>query len=51
MAALIRRFLRQKYNKKKVVCWGSGQPMREFLHVDDLAIASIYLLIIGTRTK
>ena len=45
MAALIKRFSESvKYNKKEVVCWGSGQPMREFLHVDDLALAVIFLL-------
>ena len=33
MAALIKRFSEAvKYNKKEVVCWGSGLPMREFLH-------------------
>ncbi len=45
MAALIRKFyLAVKNSKKKVVCWGTGSPLREFLHVDDLAKASIFAL-------
>lgn len=31
-------------DKKKVVLWGTGTPLREFLYVDDLADALIYLL-------
>ena len=31
-------------NKKEVVCWGTGNPLREFLHVDDLADASLFAL-------
>ena len=31
-------------NEKEVVIWGSGTPMREFLHVDDMAAASIYVM-------
>ena len=31
-------------NKDEVVCWGTGNPLREFLHVDDLANASIFIL-------
>ena len=33
-----------KNNEKKVYCWGSGSPFREFLHVDDLAEASLFVL-------
>ncbi len=45
LPALIRRFYEAKINNyKKVTCWGSGKPKREFLYVDDLANASIYLL-------
>jgi len=45
LPALIRKFsLAKKYSKENVVCWGSGKPMREFLHVDDLADACIFLL-------
>ena len=29
---------------KKVVVWGTGEPLREFLHVDDLADATLFLL-------
>jgi len=43
--ALLRRFHKAKLNgDKKVVAWGSGKPMREFLHVDDMAAASIYVM-------
>lgn len=31
-------------SKKSVVLWGSGEPFREFLYVDDLATASIFLM-------
>ncbi|GBR73012.1 GDP-L-fucose synthase [Candidatus Termititenax aidoneus] len=42
---LIRRFHEAKINKApEVVCWGSGSPRREFLHVDDLADACYFLL-------
>jgi GDP-L-fucose synthase len=43
--ALIRRFHEAKINKSpKVVIWGSGSPMREFLYVDDMAAASIHVM-------
>ena len=43
--ALLRRFHEAKLNSdSKVVAWGSGKPMREFLHVDDMAAASIYVM-------
>ena len=43
--ALIRRFHEAKLaGDKKVVAWGSGKPMREFLHVNDMAAASIYVM-------
>lgn len=43
--ALIRRFHEAKIaNDKEVVIWGTGTPMREFLHVDDMAEASIYVM-------
>lgn len=45
MAALIRRFYEAKNkNSKEVICWGSGEPLREFMHVDDLAEAVLYCL-------
>ncbi|MFH4435569.1 MULTISPECIES: GDP-L-fucose synthase [Vibrio diabolicus subgroup] len=43
--ALLRRFHEAKINgDKEVVAWGSGNPMREFLHVDDMAAASIFVM-------
>jgi len=43
--ALMRRFHEAKLNAdEKVVVWGSGTPMREFLYVDDMAEASIYVM-------
>ena len=45
VAALIRRFHEAKVNgANEVVVWGTGKPRREFLHVDDLADACIFLL-------
>ena len=45
LPALIRKFHEAKINNSKVVmCWGSGSPEREFLHVDDLARASRFVL-------
>ena len=43
--ALIRRFHEAKLAQApEVVVWGSGKPKREFLHVDDMAAASIYVM-------
>jgi GDP-L-fucose synthase len=43
--AMMRRFHEAKLNgDNKVVVWGTGTPMREFLHVDDMAAASIHVL-------
>ena len=45
MPALIKKFYDAKINKKsEVYCWGTGAPKREFLYVDDLAEASIFIL-------
>ena len=45
LPALIRRFHEAKVRgDESVVVWGSGTPRREFLHVDDLADAIVYLL-------
>ncbi|EFA6623890.1 TPA: GDP-L-fucose synthase [Escherichia albertii] len=42
---LMKRFHQAKMNNApKVVVWGSGKVMREFLHVDDMAAASIYVM-------
>lgn len=43
--ALIRRFHEATLaNASEVLVWGSGTPMREFLHVDDMAAASVYVM-------
>jgi GDP-L-fucose synthase len=43
--ALIRKFHEAKVNNSpNVEIWGSGKPIREFLHVDDMADASIYIM-------
>lgn len=45
LPALIRRIHEAKIeNRDQVEIWGSGKPRREFLHVDDLASAVVYLL-------
>ncbi len=45
LPALLRKFHEAKIEgKKEVVMWGTGAPMREFLHVDDLADACIFLM-------
>lgn len=45
LPALIRKFhTAKKEGKKEVIMWGTGSPKREFLHVDDLAEACVYLI-------
>ena len=45
LPALIRRFHEAKENGlAEVTCWGTGTPLREFLYVDDLAEACVYLM-------
>jgi len=45
LPALIRKFHEAKMNNiPKVEAWGTGSPMREFLHVDDLAGACVFLM-------
>ena len=45
MAALIRKFHEANINNlSKVTCWGSGLPLREFLHVHDLGDAVVFAL-------
>ncbi len=45
LPALIRRFHDAKENgDAEVVVWGTGSPRREFLHVDDMAAASVHLM-------
>jgi GDP-L-fucose synthase len=49
--ALIRRFHEAKVNKQgKVVVWGSGTPMREFMYVDDMAEASLFVHNLAVET-
>ena len=46
LPALLRRFHEAKFNNKKSVeIWGTGAPRREFLHVDDVAEACLYLML------
>lgn len=43
--ALMKRFHEAKINKQaEVILWGSGKPLREFIYVDDLADALIFLM-------
>lgn len=45
LPAMVDKFYKAKINGlKKVICWGTGAPKREFLFVDDLAEASIFIL-------
>jgi len=45
LPALIRKFHEAKMQQApEVVLWGTGKPMREFLHVDDLAAACYFLM-------
>lgn len=49
--ALMRRFHEAKLANDPVVSvWGTGKPMREFLHVDDMAAASIYVMNLDQET-
>jgi GDP-L-fucose synthase len=49
--ALLRRFHEAKLNNDPVVmAWGSGKPMREFLYVDEMAEASIFVMNLDNKT-
>lgn len=49
--ALLHRFHTAKMNgDKTVTVWGSGTPMREFLHVDDMAAASVFVMELDEKT-
>ena len=49
--ALMRRFHEAKVNNdKEVVVWGTGNAMREFLYVDDMAEASLFVLELDKET-
>lgn len=59
LPAMLRKFHEAKLHSEPVELWGSGTPMREFLHVDDLAKAVVfaienklpeYLYNVGTGT-
>jgi len=46
LPALIRKFVEAaERNEPEVVIWGTGRPLREFLHVDDLAEACVFLML------
>ena len=45
LPTMIRKFETARVNKdREVVLWGTGAPLREFLHVDDLAAACLFVL-------
>ena len=49
--ALIRRFHEAKINNApEVVIWGTGTPRREFLYVDDMAAASVFIMHLNKAT-
>jgi len=49
--ALLRRFHEAvEKGDAEVVIWGSGTPMREFLHVDDMAAASVHVMNLDLET-
>ncbi|WP_143070590.1 MULTISPECIES: GDP-L-fucose synthase [unclassified Polynucleobacter] len=49
--ALIRRFHESKINNApEVVIWGTGKPRREFLYVDDMAAASVFVMHLDKAT-
>ncbi len=48
LPALIRKFHEAKiHGETEIEVWGSGRPHREFLHVDDMADASIYVMFLA----
>lgn len=51
LPALMRRFHEAVQQKlPEVAIWGSGKPMREFLHVDDMAEASLFVMDLDAQT-
>ncbi|BBO77633.1 GDP-L-fucose synthase [Desulfosarcina widdelii] len=51
LPALIRKFHEAKRDgKPEVVIWGTGSPRREFLHVDDMADACVFIMNLDDRT-
>jgi len=44
LPAMIRKFHEAKENNTDITLWGTGSPYREFLHVDDMAAATLFAL-------
>jgi GDP-L-fucose synthase len=45
LPAFIRKFHEAKVARaRSITCWGTGKPLREFLHADDLARACVFLM-------
>ena len=44
LPSMIRKFHKAKINKTNVSLWGTGSPKREFLYVDDLAEAVVFMI-------
>jgi GDP-L-fucose synthase len=44
LPALLRKFHEAKINNEDVELWGTGNPLRDFLHVDDLADAVVFIM-------
>jgi GDP-L-fucose synthase len=50
LPALLRKFHETKYSgKDEVIIWGTGSPRRDFLHVDDLADASVFVMTLDDK--
>ena len=50
LAALIKKIvLAKKQNRKSFIVWGTGKPKREFLHVDDLADATVKIMNLSKK--
>ena len=51
LPGLLRKFHEAKTNQSEYVeVWGSGRPRREFLHVDDMASACLYIMNLNEKT-
>jgi len=51
LPGLLRKFHEAKINQSEYVeVWGSGKPRREFLHVDDMASACLYIMNLNEKT-
>jgi GDP-L-fucose synthase len=44
LPALLRKFTEGKTTSRPVTLWGSGKPLREFMHVEDMAEACVFLM-------